>query len=730
LKYILRGLVSALTTLLLVTTAMPPASAADVSPPEFVSVSMTSPKVLGVGDRICFSYTARDNVGFSGAQPASFTFGRPTDKYVHSMTGTFSGSTSPVEGTLCSYPVDSFTWPNGTYRLLSISIKDGVGNSSGNFPAFINPDDFSVTVQGTAADVSPPEFVSVSMTSPKVLGVGDRICFSYTATDNVGFSGAQPASFTFGRPTDKYVHSMTGTFSGSTSPVEGTLCSYPVDSFTWPNGTYRLLSISIKDGVGNSSGNFPAFINPDEFTVTVQGTAADVSPPEFVSVSMTSPKVLGLGDRICFSYTARDNVGFSGAQPASFTFGRPTDKYVHSMTGTFSGSTSPVEGTLCSYPVDSFTWPNGTYRLLSISIKDGVGNSSGNFPAFINPDDFTVTVQGTDAPSVVVPAAIVFVDRDGSAFDTYTIPATVGVDYVMDDRTVPAGTYAGTGTVGVIARAKPGYVLAEGATTSWTVTFKSIFGPAMSVSRDLNGDGKADVLARDSSGALWLYPGNGKGGWLTRVRVGSGWNVMSSIVGPGDLNGDGKADVLARDSSGALWLYPGNGKGGWLTRVRVGSGWNVMSSIVGPGDLNGDGKADVLARDSSGALWLYPGNGKGGWLTRVRVGSGWNVMSSIVGPGDLNGDGKADVLARDSSGALWLYPGNGKGGWLTHVRVGSGWNVMSSIVGPGDLNGDGKADVLARDSSGALWLYPGNGKGGWLTRVRVGSGWNVMTSIV
>ncbi|CAH0223045.1 Extracellular basic protease [Arthrobacter sp. Bi83] len=241
---------------------------------------------------------------------------------------------------------------------------------------------------------------------------------------------------------------------------------------------------------------------------------------------------------------------------------------------------------------------------------------------------------------------------------------------------------------------------------------------------DLNGDRKSDVLARDNSGALWLYPGNGSGGWLARVKSGTGWNGMTAIVAPGDFNGDGRADVLARDSSGALWLFPGNGRGGFLARVKVGSGWNAFSSIIGPGDINGDAKSDVLARDTAGVLWLYPGNGRGGWLARVKVGSGWNSMTAVVGPGDMNGDRRADVLARDTAGALWLYTGNGRGGFSGRLKAGIGWNAMTAITARGDFNGDARNDVLAVDSAGALWLYKGNGVGGFLGRSTAGSGWN------
>jgi hypothetical protein len=38
--------------------------------------------------------------------------------------------------------------------------------------------------------------------------------------------------------------------------------------------------------------------------------------------------------------------------------------------------------------------------------------------------------------------------------------------------------------------------------------------------------------------------------------------------------------MLARDeATGALWLYPGNGRGGWLPRAQVGRSWHVMDAL-------------------------------------------------------------------------------------------------------------------------------------------------------
>ncbi|MCD4853047.1 FG-GAP-like repeat-containing protein [Arthrobacter sp. AK01] len=248
---------------------------------------------------------------------------------------------------------------------------------------------------------------------------------------------------------------------------------------------------------------------------------------------------------------------------------------------------------------------------------------------------------------------------------------------------------------------------------------------------DFSGDRKTDLLARDGSGVLWLYPGNGTGGWLPRAQVGSAWNSMTAVVSPGDFNGDKKPDILARDGAGHLWMYPGNGAGNWLPRVHVGSGWGIISAIVTPGDFNGDGTADILARDTSGTLWLYPGNGRGDWLPRTNLGAGWNSLTAIVGSGDFNSDGTPDVLARDGSGVLWLYGGNGSGGWRwDRQQVGEGWNSMTAILAPGDFNGDGRPDIVARDSTGALFLYPGASGSGWLPTVRIGTGWNAMSAIL
>ncbi|MER5757356.1 VCBS repeat-containing protein [Streptomyces sp. NPDC002088] len=113
----------------------------------------------------------------------------------------------------------------------------------------------------------------------------------------------------------------------------------------------------------------------------------------------------------------------------------------------------------------------------------------------------------------------------------------------------------------------------------------------------------------------------GSNSFGTRTQIGTGWNAYT-FTGVTDLNADTYPDVIARDTSGALWLYPGNGSDGFGTRSQIGTGWNAYT-FAGIGDFNGDGNPDVIAReDATGILWLYPRTATA-FNTRQQTGSSW-----------------------------------------------------------------------------------------------------------
>ncbi len=156
---------------------------------------------------------------------------------------------------------------------------------------------------------------------------------------------------------------------------------------------------------------------------------------------------------------------------------------------------------------------------------------------------------------------------------------------------------------------------------------------------------------------------------------------MTAIFSPGDFSGDGAADILARDRAGNLWLYRGNGRGGFVGgSQKVGTGWNAFDAIFAVGNFDGKAGVDVMARRADGRLYLYPGSGSGGWRASSLVGSGWQTFDAVLGAGDFNGDGRDDVLARDRSGRLKLYPGNGEGGWRGSSTIGSGWGGLRFVA--------------------------------------------------
>ena len=96
--------------------------------------------------------------------------------------------------------------------------------------------------------------------------------------------------------------------------------------------------------------------------------------------------------------------------------------------------------------------------------------------------------------------------------------------------------------------------------------------------------------------------------------LGSGWNAFTALFQAGDFSGDRRADLVAVDSLGKLWLYPGNGRGGFGARTQIGTGWAGFGAVLPLRDFNGDGRADIGAITTDGRLLMYPGNGRSGFL--------------------------------------------------------------------------------------------------------------------
>ena len=202
---------------------------------------------------------------------------------------------------------------------------------------------------------------------------------------------------------------------------------------------------------------------------------------------------------------------------------------------------------------------------------------------------------------------------------------------------------------------------------------------------DFNGDGRSDILWRNDNGSLSNWLGNANGGFSPNdgnafTRIPNDWR----IVGTGDFNGDGRSDILWRNSDGTLSDWLGNAAGGFAANdgnasTRVGNEWKV----IGTGDFNGDGRTDILWRNNDGTLSDWLGRADGGFSPNdanalSRVPNDWKVAAT----GDYNGDGRTDILWRNDNGTLSDWLGNANGGFSPNdanasSRVPNDWHVQT-----------------------------------------------------
>jgi hypothetical protein len=224
-----------------------------------------------------------------------------------------------------------------------------------------------------------------------------------------------------------------------------------------------------------------------------------------------------------------------------------------------------------------------------------------------------------------------------------------------------------------------------------------------------NADGRLEVFVREglmSSGVAWhawqqVPPATGWGAWDT---LGSPPGGLANVTAEVGRNADGRLEVFAFASDGALWHIWQQATGGWSGWHSLGTPSGLFPFGIAVGEA-ADGRLAVFAVVLGGSLWRRqqsadPAIGWDAWED-LGMPSGTPLTGVSVG---RNADGRLEVFSVSSDLNLWhRWETAPNGAWSAWESLGTPAPALlldRPVVG---TNADGRLELftVSRDAAGS-----------------------------